>query len=550
MVRQIGTILQVHPVINNNNMPVVQISRIQHRRGKATDLPQLAAGELGWVIDDQRLYIGNGTVADGAPAVGNTEIMTAGSSSFTTALSYLYKGYLGDSTPIVTGASGDFTRTLQQRLDDYVSVKSFGAVGDGSTDDTSAIQRAIDELYSDTDEADTRSHRILFFPGGTYKVSSSITIPRFSHIVGEGPDSTIIYQTGGNAPVMVTEDLSGNTFGGILNASFPTNIQVSNLTLKNGEAYGGISIDNATKMFFNNVKFQGTYAAGGSDNSNSKAVTVRSTTALTCSNIVFEQCQFTKFARLVDFSYDSTSIKFNNCDFDTAYYGVLIGESVDGSTAGLTIGPKDVKILNSQFANIYLNAIKVDASATGANSGVGEIRNVVSFNNFFARTVGTRNDGVNTINEVPIIQFNADECVSELDYFDISQRRSTGLNPVPEVQGIGISTKQIKEITLLDNQSATTTGIRLPALAGKKITVNYKIERDTAFRVGTLTINASTSAVTYNDDYEENSDAGVTLTVELDNLDSTSGNETVIVKYATTSTGTSATMDHQVAEMV
>ena len=44
-------------------MPVVQISRIQHRRGKLTDLPQLAAGELGWVVDSQRLYIGNGTVA-------------------------------------------------------------------------------------------------------------------------------------------------------------------------------------------------------------------------------------------------------------------------------------------------------------------------------------------------------------------------------------------------------------------------------------------------------------------------------------------------------
>ena len=61
-------------------MPQVQISRIQHRRGKASDLPQLAAGELGWSVDQQKLYIGNGTVADGAPAVGNTEIMTAGSS--------------------------------------------------------------------------------------------------------------------------------------------------------------------------------------------------------------------------------------------------------------------------------------------------------------------------------------------------------------------------------------------------------------------------------------------------------------------------------------
>ena len=96
-------------------MPIVQISRIQHRRGKRTDLPQLAAGELGWVVDEQRLFIGNGTVADGAPAVGNTEIMTSGSSAFTTSLSYIYKGYLGDSTPIATASSGSTSRTLQQR---------------------------------------------------------------------------------------------------------------------------------------------------------------------------------------------------------------------------------------------------------------------------------------------------------------------------------------------------------------------------------------------------------------------------------------------------
>jgi hypothetical protein len=114
-------------------MPIVQISRIQHRRGLKTDLPQLAAGELGWSIDDQKLYIGNGTVADGAPAVGNTEIMTAGSSAFTTALSYVYKGYLGDSTPIVTGAAGDVSRTKsirrtlfrQHRPKRYKSKKSF-----------------------------------------------------------------------------------------------------------------------------------------------------------------------------------------------------------------------------------------------------------------------------------------------------------------------------------------------------------------------------------------------------------------------------------------
>ena len=306
-------------------MPIVQISRIQHRRGKATDLPQLAAGELGWSVDDQKLYIGNGTVADGAPAVGNTEVMTSGSSAFSTALTYVYKGYAGDSTPITTGATGDVSRTLQATLDDHVSVKAFGAVGDGSTADVVAIQRALDELYSETDQDDARARRILFFPAGQYNIATSLTIPPYAHLVGEGPDKTIFYQSGGNAPVAVTEDDDGQVYGSIggSSATTPTQIQIQGICFKNGEAYGGLSIDNATHVYLRDCKFQGTYAAGGADAANSKGVTVRSTTALPCSNVVFDQCQFTKFARLVDMSYDVTSVRFNNCDFTTSYYAAM-----------------------------------------------------------------------------------------------------------------------------------------------------------------------------------------------------------------------------------
>jgi hypothetical protein len=57
-------------------MAVTQKSKIQVRRGRRENLPQLAAGELGWAIDTQQLYIGNGTFTDGAPAEGNTEILT------------------------------------------------------------------------------------------------------------------------------------------------------------------------------------------------------------------------------------------------------------------------------------------------------------------------------------------------------------------------------------------------------------------------------------------------------------------------------------------
>ena len=60
-------------------MAIVQISQIKHRRGTNENLPQLASAELGWSVDTQQLYIGNGTLAEGAPEIGNTEILTMAS---------------------------------------------------------------------------------------------------------------------------------------------------------------------------------------------------------------------------------------------------------------------------------------------------------------------------------------------------------------------------------------------------------------------------------------------------------------------------------------
>jgi hypothetical protein len=60
-------------------MAIVQISRIQIRRGLNQDLPQLASAEMGWSVDTQQLYIGNGTLAEGAPQTGVTQILTTNS---------------------------------------------------------------------------------------------------------------------------------------------------------------------------------------------------------------------------------------------------------------------------------------------------------------------------------------------------------------------------------------------------------------------------------------------------------------------------------------
>jgi hypothetical protein len=57
-------------------MSIVQISKIQQRRGLEQDLPNLDSAEMGWSIDTRKLYIGNGKLAEGAPLEGKTEVLT------------------------------------------------------------------------------------------------------------------------------------------------------------------------------------------------------------------------------------------------------------------------------------------------------------------------------------------------------------------------------------------------------------------------------------------------------------------------------------------
>ena len=162
-------------------MAVVQISRIQVRRGQkntGTGLPQLASGELAWAVDTQELFIGNGSVSEGAPYVGNSKILTTNDNILDLFEQYQYKQ--NDPT-IQTGSDSNYpiVRTIQERLDERVSIAAFGAVGDeGSNNDTAAFQRAVNQLFLNPATVGLYQGRFTLELGpGVYTLSSTVYIP-------------------------------------------------------------------------------------------------------------------------------------------------------------------------------------------------------------------------------------------------------------------------------------------------------------------------------------------------------------------------------------
>lgn len=247
-------------------MAIVQISRIQHRRGLQQDLPQLASAELGWSIDQRKLYIGNGTLEEGAPTEGVTQILTEFSdiSSFLT--TYLFKGTeSGYVSQTSTSPLTPVYRSIQNVLDEWVSVKDFGAKGDGTTDDTAAIDWAIRQIYVRTlNNTAPAVRRTLRFPAGKYKISSNIVIPPNATIVGEGKNNTIIEGT--TSTVFLTCDSLFQTAGavGTNGAVLPSNIVVSGMTLRNTSSTNAAFYTlNASAVLVDNCTISGNAAITG-----------------------------------------------------------------------------------------------------------------------------------------------------------------------------------------------------------------------------------------------------------------------------------------------
>jgi hypothetical protein len=186
----------------------------------------------------------NPIILDSAGRVATGEIWVTSGASYKFVIQSSASVQIGSfdniSTPVFASDAANVTytapytgavaTTVQAKLGQIVSVKDFGAVGDGTTDDTAAIQAAVNALSA------VGKGGTVLLPAGTYKITSNISItwpnstnqntPARITVKGEGADLSFIYDYRPNAAAAT---------GGAITMDFSTGYDNKFLTMYFGE---------------------------------------------------------------------------------------------------------------------------------------------------------------------------------------------------------------------------------------------------------------------------------------------------------------------------
>jgi hypothetical protein len=168
----------------------------------------------------------------------------------------------------IQAGSGAVARTVQDKLRENVNVKDFGAIGDGVTDDSQAIQNAIDA---------TPNGGKLYIPTGTYLITTGLTRTNSITIQGDG-----IYGAGGTV-LIYTGNGDAFTYGPSGGAGAGARFQDFRIE---GTASGQNGI--VVKNVYNQIKFE-KIAIDGFSGSGANGAYLED-----CWDIQFSKCSFSQ----------------------------------------------------------------------------------------------------------------------------------------------------------------------------------------------------------------------------------------------------------------
>lgn len=520
-------------------MAIVQISRITNRKGLQENLPQLAGAELGWSIDSRRLFIGNGTLEEGAPVIGNTEILTEFSDIFAFQSTYTYKGEAAGYTVQTSPSGTPVTQSLQSWLDQFATIKDFGAVGDGVTDDTEAINWALFQLFCR--ETNPQIRRSLFFPAGVYRVTNTIKIPPYATLWGEGIDNTIIRMDNGDDSTLTEyvartadslQQIGVNIGNG--GAIPPGYVTITNMGFENLDLTTDVFlVEDANNCRFTNVTFTGplNQAALTTAAADTAGIRFASTPSLVCNQIVFDGCRFGGTTYGINTDQQTQGVTVTNSQFDTLYQGVVLGQGTP-----INGGPTGTRIVGNLFDNVYKQGIIF-----------GDVSLNASGHNIFY-DVG--NDFAGTSNPTSVIvDIQSPNNVSIGDLFERTDAFATTYPRVSLNNEASIAIVNGKQLelgtltqesglleTLVNNTSSPAT---IFSRGEGSIVVDYTIVRNSAIRTGKIVaINSATPV--WSDDFSENLSTGINLS-----LTQSGGN--LQLQYTSTNTGIDGSLYYAVS---
>lgn len=500
-------------------MAIVQISRIQVRRGRETQtgIPQLSPGEFGWAEDTEHLYIGK-RIVEGAPNDSNTRVLTEvdlnafkllALNTGTVSASYQYRSDISNYLTHTT------TTTVKNKLDNLdPSLTDFGLViqPNTSTDITAILQNAIGDLYAnqlvswDSDQQrDFR--RTLIIPAGDFVIGSAIELPPRTTIRGQGPGITNITFTNSTTNMFSTVDADGNLFeSGNMNsgAKRARDIQISGLTLELDNnlisAKALISIDNVSNVKISDCVFRTKVASTTTTTyglvDHGVGIELRGTgqpSVELCENILIEDCRFDSLQIAVRGTGTVSRPVIYNSVFSNLQQGIVMGpgSSISGPTNGV--------FENNRFTDIVGEGIYVGENPNMARS------NHLSENNFFARVGNGVLSDYTESTATSVIKFLASGNKSVNDVFKRREIANTTTNTLFYYNPLVIGSTTISDSSTFSYTLPPVTVknvVKIPLNGGDQMaTMNYQISCPGLSRKGNLLINISPAGYVTMTDY-------------------------------------------------